>query len=101
VTAIVTTQQAVEFWARKAAEYDTLLNELDTTLPATVRDQMDGSGRVPFADATREAVEEALGEARLAADTVLGAYTRVLHQERATPQANGYNPQVYQQHRTN
>lgn len=98
---IITTEQAVEFWARKAAEFDTLLNDLDAMLPATVRLSMDGRGEVPFAEATREDVEEALGQARLAADTVLGSYTRVLHQERATPQANHYTPQVYQQQRTN
>lgn len=76
---LATTQQAVEFWAAKAAHFDGLLTDLDKTLPAVHR------GEVPFTADTREDVEAALQQARLAADTVLGAYTRVLHQERATP----------------
>jgi hypothetical protein len=83
---IVTTEQAVAFWAAKAAEFDQLLISLDSALPATIQ-AADGPD-VPFTEDTREGVEDALSQARLAADTVLGAYTRVLHQERANPQTN-------------
>jgi hypothetical protein len=76
---LTTTQQAVEFWAAEAAKVDRLITDLDNLLPAT------NGGEVPFTEQTREDVEEALAQARLAADTVLGAYTRVLHQERANP----------------
>ena len=86
---ITTTEQAVAFWAAEAAKVDQLLAGLDTLLPATHQ------GEVPFTDATRNDVEEALGQARLAADTVLGAYTRVLHQERANPQTQA---SPYSQH---
>lgn len=88
---ITTTEQAVAFWAAEAAKFDQLLLGLDELLPTTHHDG------VPFTDATRSDVEEALERARLAADTVLGSYTRVLHQERANPQtpASPYsqNPQ--------
>ena len=76
---ITTTEQAVAFWAAEAAKIDQLRADLDSVLPATHH------GEVPFTDDTRGDVEEALEQARLAADTVLGAYTRVLHQERANP----------------
>jgi hypothetical protein len=77
---ITTTEQTVAFWAAEAAKFDQLLADLDNLLPTTHR------GEVPFTEATRNDVEEALERARLAADTVLGSYTRVLHQERANPQ---------------
>jgi hypothetical protein len=80
---LTTTQQAVEFWAAEAAKFDRLITDLDDLMPAT------HGGGVPFTDQTREDVEEALIQGRLAADTVLGAYTRVLHQERANPPQPG------------
>lgn len=83
---IVTTQQAVEFWAAEAAKFDRLVNNLPAYMPAT------HAGEVPFTEQTHEDVEAALIQARLAADTVLGAYTRVLHQERANPQPGNGNP---------
>jgi hypothetical protein len=76
---ITTTEQAVAFWAAEAAKVDRLITDLDDLMPAT------HNGETPFTEQTREDVEGALFQARLAADTVLGAYTRVLHQERANP----------------
>lgn len=89
---LTTTKQAVEFWARKSAEFDILLEGLDHVLPATKH-----GDEVPFTDDTKDDVVEALEQARLAADTVLGAYTRVLHQEQANPNspANPYGQHGY------
>jgi hypothetical protein len=94
---LTTATEAVNHWAPEAARIDHLLHNLDDLLPETAE------GQTPIAEETRQDVEEALLQARLAMDTVLGAYSRVLFHERTVIQqyqpnlvshrGNGQHPQ--------
>lgn len=77
---LTTAEEAVNFWAPEGARIDRMLAELDNLLPQIV------DGTSPITDDTREDVEEALTQARLAMDTILGAYARVLHHEKTLVQ---------------
>ena len=96
-----TSTDAVNFWAARAAEFDALLGSLDNELlPASAK-----GGELPITDDTRDQVREAFEQARLAADTVLGAYSRMVWIERTGGVQNGYQqlpntngqPQQYSQ----
>ena len=76
MTRLTTATEAVNHWAPESARIDHMLTHLDDLLPAMV------DGGLPVSEETREDVEEALKQARLAMDTVLGAYSRVLFHER-------------------
>ncbi len=80
MTRLTTATEAVNHWAPEAARIDHMLTHLDELLPAMV------DGEPPVSEETREDVEEALKQARLAMDTVLGAYSRVLFHERTAIQ---------------
>lgn len=79
-----TASDAMSFWADQSIEFDQLLSKLAELLP-----DIDTDGSVPLSDASLQQVEEAFANARLAADTILGAYTRHTFKEKAASQQNG------------
>jgi hypothetical protein len=88
VTRLTTATEAVNHWAPEANRIDHMLTHLDELLPVMV------DGEPPVSAETREDVEEALKQARLAMDTVLGAYSRVLFHERTAIQQQYPSGQV-------
>src|SRR5262245_39558725 len=90
-TRLTTATEAVNHWAPEAARIDHMLTHLDDLLPVMV------DGEPPVSVETREDVEEALKQARLAMDTVLGAYSRVLFHERTAIQQYSAGPHHGQQ----
>ncbi|GAA2822602.1 hypothetical protein [Saccharopolyspora taberi] len=78
---------AMSFWAQKSIELDTLARDLENLLPP-----INADGEIPISDDTREEVEEAFARARLAADTILGAYTRRTFAERGAAQNHQNQP---------
>lgn len=81
---LTTTEQAVQFWAEQASQADTLLRNLEHRIPRVIPpENPEDEPDLPFTDDTRSDLVEALEVWRLAADTMTGAYTRALHQERA------------------
>lgn len=90
-TRLTTATEAVNHWAPEAARIDHMLTHLDDLLPVMADSEPPVSGE------TREDVEEALKQARLAMDTVLGAYSRVLFHERTAIAQYGAGAQNGQQ----
>jgi hypothetical protein len=83
---LTTATEAVNHWAPEAARIDHMLHNFDDLLPET------DEGQTPIAEETRQDVEDALMQARLGMDTVLGAYSRVLFHERTVIQR--YQPHL-------
>lgn len=84
-----TASDAMTFWSGKAIEFDQLLSNLAELLPDTGPD-----GEVPLSDSSLEEVQRAFANARLSADTILGAYTRHTFQQKAAAQSNGQGYQA-------
>ena len=76
MTAPVTTEQAVQFWAAEADRMAYLRDNLQVLLPSA------GTGHRPVSEASIAEIEECLADALLAAETILGGYARALHAER-------------------
>lgn len=85
---LTTAEEAVNFWASEGHRVDRILMSLSDLLPEI-------GEKTPFTDETREDVQEALTQARLAMDTVLGAYSRVLHQEKSLVQQYQPHPTAH------
>lgn len=76
-----TADAAVNFWAARAIQFDQLITDLADLLP-----DIDADGSVPLSDSSLQEIEQSLANARLAADTIVGAYTRHAHREKAAAQ---------------
>ena len=81
-----TSSDAMSFWAGKALEFKALVNDLDSLLPP-----INGDGDPAISEDSKDAVIEAFQEAQLAAEIVLGGYTRQRFAEQSAAQqhANG------------